>query len=210
MSGLFAFSKVGRTARRQNNIKVEQWGTSLKKKEAAIFSVELTPKCVPSSPPTLSWALSSSRQELKLCKWVTPIKPPTHQVQYENLGHPVMTSGFLFPVKNTAPLSFTYTLSHTNTLLHTHCSLHPEQSRPGISHSRYISVVFELQVLAQVFGNVFSWGSEAILWRSHCSLRWQEQLCRNIEFVFISRITSSHFTCRGGRCTGVKGPLKQQ
>lgn len=97
-----------------------------KKKIEAIFSVELTPKCVPSSPPTLSWALSSSRQELKLCKWVTPIKPPTHQVQYENLGHPVMTSGFLFPVKNTAPLSFTYTLSHTQThsCTHTaHCTL---------------------------------------------------------------------------------------
>lgn len=39
------------------------------------------------------------------------MQPPTHQVQYENLGHPVMTSGFLFPVKNTAPLSQTQTHS---------------------------------------------------------------------------------------------------
>lgn len=31
------------------------------------------------------------------------MQSPTHHVQYENLGHPVMTSGFLFPVKNTAP-----------------------------------------------------------------------------------------------------------
>lgn len=34
------------------------------------------------------------------------MQPPTHQVQYENLGHPVMTSGFLFPVK-IQPLSYT-------------------------------------------------------------------------------------------------------
>lgn len=74
----------------------------------------LTPECVPSSPPTLSWALSSSsKTALLLCKWVTPMQPPTHQVQYKNLGHPVMTSGFLFPVKNTAP---SLTQKHTHDL----------------------------------------------------------------------------------------------
>lgn len=39
------------------------------------------------------------------------MQSPTHQVQYENLGHPVMTSGFLFPVKNTAP-SLTHKHTH--------------------------------------------------------------------------------------------------
>lgn len=45
------------------------------------------------------------------------MQSPTHQVQYENLGHPVMTSGFLFPVKNTAP-----------SLTHKHTHEHPRSS----------------------------------------------------------------------------------
>jgi hypothetical protein len=38
------------------------------------------------------------------------MKPPTHQVQYENLGLPVMTFGFLFPVE-TFQLSLSVCLS---------------------------------------------------------------------------------------------------
>ena len=47
------------------------------------------------------------------------MKPPTHQVQYENLGLPVMTFGFLFPVEHSARATIN---THRHTHKHTHAN----------------------------------------------------------------------------------------
>ena len=50
------------------------------------------------------------------------MKPPTHQVQYENLGLPVMTFGFLFPVEHSARATIN---THRHT--HKHTRKHPDK-----------------------------------------------------------------------------------
>lgn len=166
-----------------------------------------------------------------------PCSRPRIRYSIKNLGHPVMTSGFLFPVKIQPPHS--HTIICTNTLMYSAACHTPNKAGPAsaanilvctynlvsINVSINVCHICHLDSVNDIVACFFySIGYILVVSVQRCELYLQQCVSLGCKMTraavsprssphlicFYFMYTSSHFTCQRGRFTSVKGPLKQQ